>query len=288
MTLDPRAEMTLELSRRAQEPSALDSARNLAALRERLGLPVPPAAGGGTVATNELPRPAEPPAPRAAAASGVAGGKIVPLAGVAVLAAALGFLAGSRVDRATMSEPAAPAIRQPAAQQRIAQQAVPGASPALARRESEAARADTSAASSLAEPEHGSPPGQTAAEVKRKPARRDTRREPGARSTKRTPAAEDTSFSEAVRLLRRARRALSKGEPQLTLALLDELDARFPRALLDEERDATRVLGLCAHGQPAAAEDLARRLLARHPRSIYTPRLAQSCASQAMPSANDE
>ena len=64
--------------------------------------------------------------------------------------------------------------------------------------------------------------------------------------------------------------------------LLDELDARFSSQLLDEERAATRVLGLCASGDSAAALVLARREFSARPRSIYTRRLEQSCASGAL------
>jgi hypothetical protein len=117
------------------------------------------------------------------------------------------------------------------------------------------------------------------AELKRGEPRHDER---STRTAKRGRAAEETSFLDAVRLLRRARSALSKGEPGLALALLDELDARFPRTLLNEERGATRVLALCAHGRAAEAERLARSLFARHPRSIYAPRIAQSCAAKSV------
>jgi hypothetical protein len=287
MNLDPRAEMTLELSRLAQEPSVTDRARNLEALRERLGLPLPPAGAGGPVATNELPRPSELPASRGAGKAGVASGKLVPFAAVAVMAAAVGFFAGSRLDA-----PERAAQQQPAAQQHASVTIPPPAA-----READVPGANSAGDAQRAEADHKQPPEPAAAEVKRSAARRDrhnapgardVRSEPVARATKATPEAEDTTFFEAVRLLRRARSALSKGEPQLTLALLDELDERFPRTLLDEERGATRVLALCAHGQSAAAEALARQLFARHPRSIYTPRLAQSCAASAVRAASSD
>jgi hypothetical protein len=276
MTLDPRTEMTLELSRLAQEPSAADRARNLTALRERLGLPVPPVTpSGGHVATPELPRVSELPARPSVAAGQVANGKLAQLAAVAVVSAAIGFFAGAR-----FTEPTAPAMHAP--------QTAPTQTPATTTPLS-SGEPGVAGVAGVAGVDAGAPRAvverSVAAERETAKARRSgTRRDPLAEpvTPRRAPIADDTSLQHAVRLLRRARSALSKHEPELALALLDELDERFPRTLLDEERGATRVLALCAHGQLAAAEQLARRLLANHPRSIYAPRIAQSCAAKAV------
>jgi hypothetical protein len=91
-----------------------------------------------------------------------------------------------------------------------------------------------------------------------------------------------SDFMQAVQLLARARRALDRGEAALALGLLDELDRRFPREMLDEERGATRVLGLCANGEPPAALELAQRLFGGRPRSIYTQRIERSCAGAVL------
>jgi hypothetical protein len=270
VTLDPRTEMTLELSRLAQEPSAADRARNLTALRERLGLPVPPVTpSGGHVATPELPRVSELPARPSVAAGQVANGKLAQLAAVAVVSAAIGFFAGAR-----FTEPTAPAMEAP----QTAPTQTPATTTPLSSGEPGVAGVDAGAPRAVVER-------SVAAERETAKARRsETRRDPLAErvTPRRAPIADDTSLQHAVRLLRRARSALSKQEPELALALLDELDERFPRTLLDEERGATRVLALCAHGQVAAATQLARRLLANHPRSIYAPRIAQSCAAKAV------
>jgi hypothetical protein len=42
------------------------------------------------------------------------------------------------------------------------------------------------------------------------------------------------------------------------------------------------VFALCANGDRAAALTLARRWFSERPRSIYTRRLEQSCASEAL------
>jgi hypothetical protein len=81
--------------------------------------------------------------------------------------------------------------------------------------------------------------------------------------------------------VQRAQRALESAAPSAALALLDELDARFPAALLIEERLATRVLALCASGAVARAKRAAAQLVAHNPSSIYAARIAQSCAGSA-------
>ena len=93
-----------------------------------------------------------------------------------------------------------------------------------------------------------------------------------------TPRLGDPRFLEAVRLVQRAQRSIEAGAPNVALSLLDELDARFPAPLLNEERLATRVLALCATGAVARARKAAAELQARSPSSIYAARIAESCA----------
>jgi hypothetical protein len=269
---DPRAEMTLELSRRAQEPSAADRLRNLAALRERLGLPLPPASSRG----NEPGFVREPAATQPARAPAVAAGgsraTFAQLAAVGVVTGALGFFLGTRAaPTPSPVERAAPAALD-SAPAPLAPHAVP------ATRTAHETNDDTRSATEAAAPASAAPSAGRRATKARQPAART----PPASASSATPSVtDDAHFLDAVRLLRRARSALSKGEAALALALLDELDQRFPRELLDEERGATRVLALCANGDESAASALARALLSAHPRSIYTPRLEQSCAAEA-------
>jgi len=281
MTLDPRAEMTLELSRRAQEPSAADHARNLASLRERLGLAVPTAAAGDGGPVAGAPLASELPAPRAVAVEKIARAKLAPLAGVAVTAAAIGFFVGSRFA----SPPMAPAPMQPVTTSVLEAPPAPAMVTPLAANEADVSKVDAVAPLATRLPdaalERAAAVQRRGDDVKRRRTRRD---EPAAAvvpPSEHERATADTSFMAAVRLLRRTRSALAKGEPGLALALLDEIDQRFPRALLDEERGATRVLALCAHDRPAEAKELAQRLLTRYPRSIYAPRIEQSCAGKA-------
>jgi hypothetical protein len=263
---DPKAEMTLELSRLTQEPSAEDRARNLAALRERLGLPVPGAAAaapGATALSNT--HPPQSPAP----ATGVAArAPLLELAALGTVTAALGVLVGLSLPRT------APLADSPAAAITVAAASAAAASPQAI------APAATSTEESPARP------APQAADARRPKAASDERRPRVAAS--RAPRVEPRApeLLDAVRLLRRARSALQKGEAPLSLGLLDELDERFPRDMLDEERATTRVLALCANGQTEAATRLATRLLKAYPRSIYTYRIEQSCAkrpSQPLP-----
>jgi hypothetical protein len=93
------------------------------------------------------------------------------------------------------------------------------------------------------------------------------------------PLDDNARFFEAVRLLQRAQRALDGGELALALVLLEELDARFPRELLGEEREAALVIALCKGGDTERASRLAQELVTRSPSSIYAARIARSCGS---------
>jgi hypothetical protein len=86
------------------------------------------------------------------------------------------------------------------------------------------------------------------------------------------------SFRQVLEQLRRARRSLEGGQATLALLLLDELD-RGAGELLREEREATRVLALCAAGEVAAARRAAEQLSDASPRSIYAMRLGESCVA---------
>jgi hypothetical protein len=90
------------------------------------------------------------------------------------------------------------------------------------------------------------------------------------------------SFRQVLDQLRRAQQQLRNGRATMSLLLLSELDRSAGDVLL-EERNATRVLALCAAGQEEAARDVARRLEHDSPRSIYGLRLEASCISDSSP-----
>ena len=81
-----------------------------------------------------------------------------------------------------------------------------------------------------------------------------------------------------IALMRRAESALAGGDPSDALELLNEHAATFPHGALAEEREATRILALCALGRTAEARTAARRFERAAPRSIHLPRIHASCA----------
>jgi hypothetical protein len=96
---------------------------------------------------------------------------------------------------------------------------------------------------------------------------------------KNTPAS-GSSLAEEVAMLQRARRALAAENGALALGLVEELDERFPKGVLIEERSATRVLSLCKLERTDEARHTARAFLERYPGSVYAERVRNSCAAE--------
>lgn len=94
-----------------------------------------------------------------------------------------------------------------------------------------------------------------------------------------TPAAA-TSVADETALLRDAHIALEAGNSARALALLAEHGRRFPRGMLGEERDATRVFALCAAGNATEARAAAARFLRERPSSPLAARVQQSCGAR--------
>ena len=84
------------------------------------------------------------------------------------------------------------------------------------------------------------------------------------------------SVSEEARELQRVDRALRSGMPGLALGILRELDERFPRGVLLEERAAARLMARCQNGD-AEAPGAAAEWLERHEQSVYAARLRAAC-----------
>jgi hypothetical protein len=91
------------------------------------------------------------------------------------------------------------------------------------------------------------------------------------------------TLAEALELLQRAERALYADNAAWALSLLDRLDERTPRALLHEERIATRILAWCADGQIEKAERLASQARKEAPTSIYGAILERACGGARLP-----
>ena len=92
-----------------------------------------------------------------------------------------------------------------------------------------------------------------------------------------TPSGPTTVAAEAE-LLRRADAAAKAGDPGGALALVDEHAARFPAGILVEERQAERIVVLCALGRVNDARAVAAVFLRDRPRSPLAGRVRASCA----------
>ena len=340
---DVFVELTLQLAQDGREPSAADKARNLAALRARLGLPGAGLSGAG--APSEV-HAANAPAlggravdesavalARRGVESGTASRGLWRVVGASTLTGVAGFILGLFVapkwlpelgDGAVLRSPEVlvPAngggregaiersversaaedvgadgtkVHVPSAGEASDVDGLPGSAEgvsvgaALNARNApiigEASGADeasSAAASSAAITRATDSRARDGATPRVHRAARAVLPRARATTPRAAPAPNTPDFLEAVRWLRRAQRAVRRGEGALALGLLDELDGRFPPELLGEDRKATRVLGLCGTGEDERARQLARALLAKSPRSIYAERLRSSCAASAL------
>jgi hypothetical protein len=90
------------------------------------------------------------------------------------------------------------------------------------------------------------------------------------------PSGPATVAAEAE-LLRRADAALKAADPSRALALLGEHATTFPNGILVEERDAERIVVLCALGRTEDARAAAAQFLRLRPRSPLSQRVRESC-----------
>lgn len=89
--------------------------------------------------------------------------------------------------------------------------------------------------------------------------------------------AEDDLAGELL-LIQRAQRALARGDGAAALEALDEHARAHPHGRLTEERQAARVLALCAVGRSDEARVAAARFVARYPTSPHAARVRGACA----------
>jgi hypothetical protein len=88
-----------------------------------------------------------------------------------------------------------------------------------------------------------------------------------------------SSLLEETRLLASAQRALSAGAAAKALLLIDQHRARFPQGALAQERDAARVLALCALGRRADAQRERHAFLHTWPDSPLSARVRAGCSA---------
>jgi hypothetical protein len=82
-----------------------------------------------------------------------------------------------------------------------------------------------------------------------------------------------TDLAEESALLAKARASLRSGDAGATKAVLRELDTRFPRGELRQEREVIQIEWLAGQGQKEAARKRARAFIAAHPSSPHAARL---------------
>lgn len=137
----------------------------------------------------------------------------------------------------------------------------------------EAARR-TASANSLRPPEGVKSRGDSTTES-RLAEPRARRRTPSSGSAPRVFTA--TRFDEELALLQRVERAIRTKDSALALALLAELDERFPETRLGEERQAARLIADCRLGSPGALQR-AQAFMSDRPSSVYSERIQAACA----------
>jgi hypothetical protein len=92
-------------------------------------------------------------------------------------------------------------------------------------------------------------------------------------------AAASSSLLEETRLLAAAQRELQRAAPEDALRVLDLHARRFSAGVLEQEREAARVLALCALGRLDQARSTRQRFFQRWPGSPMVSRLGTDCAA---------
>lgn len=100
---------------------------------------------------------------------------------------------------------------------------------------------------------------------------------PAARAHRLPPTA--ASLAAETRLIAEAQSKLSEGAPARALALLDQHREEFPRGDLVPEREAARVLALCALGRSAEAKTVRARFEHDFSSSPLLARVRAGCAA---------
>ncbi|MBN2195213.1 MAG: hypothetical protein JW751_20515 [Polyangiaceae bacterium] len=99
------------------------------------------------------------------------------------------------------------------------------------------------------------------------------------RSREASPTAQDgeARLVEEARLLREVDRALRQRDPATASRVLDRLDRELPGGKLGEEREAARVLAACLRHPGRKTRGAAAEFLGRHPSTVYSGRIRETC-----------
>lgn len=98
---------------------------------------------------------------------------------------------------------------------------------------------------------------------------------------KSTAMVANDTIAEEASLLRAAHAALASGDGATAMTSLDEHARRFPRGALTEEREAARVMALCAQGRASEARASASAFVSANPRSPFAAQVRRSCATKS-------
>ncbi len=91
------------------------------------------------------------------------------------------------------------------------------------------------------------------------------------------PQSQENSLAEELDFLRRAEHTIRSGNYPVALGLLRELDERFPKGHLLEERTAARVMANCQLDDIERAHARGNAYLLAHPQSMYADRVRALC-----------
>jgi hypothetical protein len=103
---------------------------------------------------------------------------------------------------------------------------------------------------------------------------------PSAAARAPSPSASSLALSVEARALAEVQSDLKEGRSAEALKLVEEQRQQFVHGELQQERDAARIVALCAVGHIADARAAARDFLANSPRSPFAARIRASCAGQ--------
>jgi hypothetical protein len=271
--LDPLDE-TLELARATLAPSFADDAR----LRRALGLTPAGFPSPAVELRVAAPRAGvlEPRAWRALRASGSAG----VLTGA--LLAGLGFGAGLWLSGADERPAAQPVGMPPASIERadipVGNAMPPIPEPRAAGLRDDATSRDTTRRDDTAPRHEIAPPDDIVEPPEPKPLPPSSARREGpvSRHAPSRAHAASPGANDELALLRRVERALRAQNPALALALLAELEQRFPDTRLAEEREAAHVIAACGT-EEGGARLRAERFLRERGGSVYAERVREAC-----------
>ena len=101
-------------------------------------------------------------------------------------------------------------------------------------------------------------------------------------------SAASSSLLEEVNMLRRAEKMIRSGNAMVAIGLLSELDAKYPKGQLLEERGAARTMANCQLTDSDSARAQGQAYLRAHPGTLYSDRVRTICHLDASNSTTDQ